>query len=969
MKKVWALFLSMVLLLSVTLPVATQVQAATISDVSTKSSRYTAINWAVDQGLMNLYTGNKFDLSGNVSEAQLVSMIGKLDYNYQHSYTTDMLYNYYGDLYMPLAGTYSKAKRNQLVTRGDFAVIYAAMRGLDLSEKHAVQYLYTQEITTGTNGQRTYEGYAPEKNLTRGDAAVFLYRATQKGKIQVDGFTKEPSAKDDKKITLPVNFVEHEGEAVEIKPGTPGENDVSANQQQAIKAVQSVAVDKQKLIANGRDYTKVSVKLKDSQGKAIPYTKSLKFRVTSQYYDWECNCYETTQENSSKGLLADGSSSQVATAVTAPYGPATDYIFSDGPDVTLFFQAPKATKSLKDHIILELVDETSANYATYRGQQIKIPIEYIPQPELRVSYEVFDATIGEYVGGGGNEQAGTASPIPGVAQGPMIVKAIDLDKKQFTRQVFSVDEPFPQVPYEHAYVSLAGYKITEQIFERIIEGYLDEGGRELTLQYTVDANGFPMYDLPYAVIPNSYASQFAGESQSYAVLMYLIDLLPSSISDFSMAYYDSVKTAESIARTIPANMFNVAPLSNYRGKVNGLYALAELADQTLLDELAASRPENMPSYTKFAVELYAPGGQKITNYKGQVEITYNGQTVVEPFSAGQAIKYFEGLKYGNGEVSVKLVNLNQDTRYKKILAGLDKEPTTKEVHVVTPINEMVCAPDMEVVFLVDNSGSMNGADPTNILNDRVANLVKSVGSDPSTAASFTTGTKIHYTNNAKIVSGQIAGISQPYDASQRSGGTAFKQAINKALNSYESSFDDRNVKRLLFVISDGKTNESITSILKNIKGVEIHTVALGDANKAKLKELAEATGGQYHYLSSTKNTNAVFNLMLQSLCGGKSSCPDLDGFETAEVTILPKKSRDSLFIEAKAYCEDVAYISVTFYSVDGNFELDLKYIGENMFELEYALNKIKNFNIYEEVEFVAFNEGGKKLTTQRVDIQ
>ena len=80
MRKTFALFLSVVLLLSTWLPFTTQVEAATISDVPTSNGKYTAINWAVDNGLLSLYTANKFDMNGNVSEAEMVTMFAKLDH-------------------------------------------------------------------------------------------------------------------------------------------------------------------------------------------------------------------------------------------------------------------------------------------------------------------------------------------------------------------------------------------------------------------------------------------------------------------------------------------------------------------------------------------------------------------------------------------------------------------------------------------------------------------------------------------------------------------------------------------------------------------------------------------------------------------------------------------------------------------------------------------------------------------------
>ena len=167
MKKTTVLFFSFILLLSTWLPYMPEVEAAAISDVPASNAKYTAVNWAVENGLMSLDAGKKFNLNGNVSEADMLLMFAKLDANYTPSVTTEMAYLYYGDLNIPLKGVLSKAKRSGLATRSDFAVVYAAMRGLDLSKVQAVQYLYTQEVATGTSGKKTYEGYAPDRSLSQ----------------------------------------------------------------------------------------------------------------------------------------------------------------------------------------------------------------------------------------------------------------------------------------------------------------------------------------------------------------------------------------------------------------------------------------------------------------------------------------------------------------------------------------------------------------------------------------------------------------------------------------------------------------------------------------------------------------------------------------------------------------------------------------------------------------------------------
>ena len=979
MRKSISIFLSILLLVSICFPYASSVQAATITDIKKNDSKYAAINWAVDNGLMSLYTGNKFDSNGNVTEAQLLGMFAKLDANYKYSNVADMFYNYYGDLNIPLEGAMSNAKRNSLVSRGDFAVIYAAMKGLDLTEVYAVQYLYTQEITTGSAGKKTYEDYKPSKNLTRGDVAVFLYRSVKKGQLAVEGLVKEASGKDNNKITLPINFVKNNGSAVELEKPTPSTNDISPNTVTANKAVQSIKVENKKLIANGLDTTMISIQLKDSNGKAIPYTKSLKFKVTSEYFG-KMDLDKILNDTSSNKEIY-----QTATAVTSPTGPATIFAYSDGGDLTFFFRAPKVTKSLKDNIIVELVDEVDSNYASYKNSQIKIPVEYIPEPELRITYEVFDATVGEYVGGenGGVDQ----SPItyPSLKQGPITISAINPDKKTFTltssNQDTSLSSIIKNPVYEYAYFTLAGYEISEQMFERIVQDYFEIGKtKTITLDYYLDSKGSAAYNIPFGVIPSQYINMFSSsDPQSYAVLMYLIDLLPSDISKFSMADYKSVKSAESIILSLTTSEINNTNLSKYRNKLNGLLALAELADKTLLDEQAANRPENSKSYTKIMVSLVAPGGQVITNYKGRVDIVYNGQTKTTPFNTntanvlddsghkGVAVAYFEGLVYGESTVTAKLSDVEADDRYKTLLKGLKNKEINKEVLVHPPIIENVCYSDMEVAYLIDESGSMNKVDPTNLVQSKTLELIRNIEASPSIAASFNTEGKLY----TKGESQSVSKYPNLYSISNRGGGSSMLNGLKIAASYFESDATDRSIQRIVILVSDGKTtNAELTKMANYAKerGFTIYTVAIGkqtDANQTFLKNLASETDGKYFSLTNINNISNVYNSIMQSLCGASPSCSLTNAFAKSEVVIL----RQSIFIEAEANCENMESVKVKFYSVNGEFEYNLKYIGKNMFELEYDIRKIHNFSIYEEVEFFAYDKSGKLLGNKKVKIQ
>ncbi|MFF5994490.1 VWA domain-containing protein [Lysinibacillus sp. KU-BSD001] len=969
MRKTFALFLSFMLLLSTWLPFAAQVEAANISDVPTSNGKYTAINWAVDNGVISLYTGNKFDMNGNVSEAEMLSMFAKLDANYKHSVTTDMTYLYYADLNIPLQGALSKAKRNNLVTRGDFAVVYAAMHGLDLSEVHAVQYLYASEITTGTNGKKTYEGYNPTRKLTRGDIAVFLYRMMQKGKLAVEGLKSAATGKDDSKVTLPLNFVSSQGNEVDLEQPEQKPSDVSPNTPNATKPIQSVEVEKKKLNANGYDTTLVTIKFKDSHGNTVPYDQSLKFKISSEYF--------TSIEfgiDKKQALKYDPKEIfQAPTAMTSPNGQSTAVAESDGGELNFFYRAPRMTKSLKDNILVELADVTAgSNFSSFKNSQIKVPIEYIVEPELRVTYEVYDGENYVGDGNGGQDHSAPAYPESVMKQGPITVSSINDDG---TLNVQSVAIK-PQ--YQYAKLTLAQREISEQMFERIVNDLLDNSGTgTIQLDYYIDENGNAAYNIPFSYIPNEYTSKFgSNEPQEYAVLLYLYELLPDKISDFSMADYKSVKSAQAIAQGISEAEIQNSSYKELRSVINGIMALAELADQTKADEEAAQRPGDMARYTKIAVTLVAPGGQIIKNYRGQVTIEYNGKKKTVPFNrsgasgsegAGQAIAYFEGVTYGKSTAKVTF-SPETDSRYEKLLKGLEGKVVEKEIIAHPPLNALdSCNRAQTLGVLVDESGSMKKADPYNIVNTETTKLINQLEIDPTYAFGFNTKSRFASEGMPLTPSDSI------FDYKYRGGGTSLVKGFD-ALKPYLKKEEAiGNIPKALIIVTDGNFSSTIKgdmiAFAKENK-IKIYTIAVGPSkniNSTTLKDIANQTEGAYFHLSNINNITNIYNSLMKSLCINYTEVcpPNFDSFQQTDVTI----GRTYLFIEAEANCGNVEKVKVKFYSVYGEVELDLKYIGLNLFELEHDIRKIHNFSIYEEVEFLAYDKAGNLLTSEKVKIQ
>ena len=976
MKKSIVTILCAILLFASNATFAVDVHASTrITDVNTSSTKDVAARWAVSKGLIQLTGNSRFNKNGVMSEAELVKAFAKLDHNYSYSLTNnDMMYNHYEELNIPLKGAMDRAKRNSAVTRGDFAVIYAAMFGLDLSEVQAVRYLYLNEITTGMTKAKTFESFNATKKLTRGDAAVFLHRMFQKKKnLRVEGLIATAKGTDNARITIPQGFLPNDSGDIEIDLGKPDTSDLPGNIEQAIKEIQKVEVEKEALIANGTDVTRVSIDFKNSFGEEVDPLQSLQFKVSSKYNN--SNVVGTNEDADSYVKIS-----------TNPSAATTSTVFSDGGDLSFYVTAPKATKSYRDVIYVELVNNNSTAFASYKNKRIEVPIQYAPQAELRVSYEVYDAFNANFVGGGVEAPDKWAILPTSIPTGLVNIYNMDIDEKTFNVTQNTAATGGLVVGYEGATLSVAGHPISEFLFERIVNQYFDDNEQNLSTLGVImssDINGNAAYDLPFSVVPNRFTSTFSsGDPEEYAVIAYLVSLLPSSINEFSMAYYDSVKKIQSIFGAIPETTVNTVPgLTALKTPISGLVQLADTEYQNQIDAQKAKQT----SHTKVKVSLVAPGGQIITNYRGPVVIEYNGVRQQVMFSTnttnvlndtghvGTAVAVFDDLKYGETKVNVTLPYYAGDTRYAKLLNNLYDKTQTETIVATPPLDDRACVMFTEVAVVVDASGSMNKYDPNNEVGRKARELIEKMEADPTIAVSYnTTGTL-----EKKGTKDQVIALGQSlYGLQNRGGGTSMKEGVRTAINNFET-IGDRSVKKAIIIISDGFTRTSDAAEIINLANnndIELHTITLGkqtDSNQSLMKRLANETDGSYTHASNATQLGTAFQVIYDKVvCSFSSSnevCTTTNMFQQASVVIGTKKV--DMFSELNANCTNIKAVKVRFMSGGGDLLIELEPIGHNFFDMSYPKYNLTNVDLRNEVEFVAYDADGKEVQTKKVQVQ
>ncbi len=983
-KRIMAILLSCLLIFSVGLPMnATPADAATnntIKDVKASHYSYQDVQWAVSNGYLTLDKLNKFYPNTQVKEWHMLKMLATLDKNYNFSIDQDVMYAYYGNLNVPLYGVSNTSKRNANISRGHFARIYAAMNGLDLSEAQAVQYLYLTEITNGTTGKRTYEDYKPNQTITRSDLAIFMHRIVKQGTVALEGLAETASGKDNGKVTLPNNFIESKGGSVEI-PLQPGKsvND-KENRPDVYKAVKNIDVESESLIANGIDSTLVTLQLRDSYGNDIPYDESLEFKVTSK-----------------AGATLSETGTNTSGNVTT--------VFTDGPELNVFVTAPALTKSVVDTIYFEMVNPTD-QYYTYKNQVIEASVRYVPTPELRISYEVFDPDQTEWAGGDVNPGV---KPLPALPQGIgdggttvnftekgiITVTDVNVDEKllegskwetytnQSTGQLTQGNVNSEEIQYGNAELKIEGQTISVWLFEKILDNliYGTEndtswgGAGNAKVMYTINKEGRATYDLQ-GVISDEITSKF--ESTLLSAIIYLLDdeILPK-VDSITLTHEESVVAIKALydrLSQIDKNLLQ-KEYADRIGKLEG--AVAKVAVLNKGKELQ-QRPEGMDRYTKVIVNLVAPSGVVITDYRGTVEIEFNGKTKLVSFDtntkdynkgtgyAGSAVVYFDDILYGYSTIKAKLVDT--DPRYTKVLESLYNKTVSKKAFTNSKFEQKSCK-NNEIAFLIDHSGSMKKSDKDNFTATKVKQMIQAAQVDPTHAYRF---------NNKSIfeASGASNTVATTQDLLKYQSKDANSTELIKSATTVINNFSNNNTNKVLVIITDGKAKKNGLENFKKsaeAKGVKIYTISVGkytSVNESLLQNLT-ANGGQYFNITDVHNLHSPFQSILKALCGGTidtgSMCLVADSLFN-EGSVRLTKTNVEMKAEINKSCTNVAKVIVVFTANSGTTMFELKNANNGVYKLSRKITQFKQFNLYKEIEIEAYDANDNLIATKDVTL-
>jgi len=939
-------------------------QAATkINDVPTNNSKFKAISWAVDNDLLSLNSANNFLPNEHLTEQELVVMFAKLDRNYALTYNDSVAYNFYSDFYLPFNGTYTTANRTKAVTRGQFARIYAAFKGLDLDEPQAVQYLYTNDISTGSTGPKTFANFNPSTKLTRGDSAEFLYRSVQNSSFAVLGLKRTAAGRDNDKITLPPGFMGSSN--TEFEEPKDNNNDFTGPEY-VNNALQSIDVEKTDLIANGQDSTLITVSLKACNGDPLPDDKSYTFRVTSSY----------------GAKIVDTS------------GEAVRNVQSDGSTVSAIVIAPKLTKSVRDTISFELINNTDPNMKCLVGEKLNAHVRYSPQPEMRIDYQVYDPANTDDENGNVTPPYVPYEKLPEFFTENIVnVHWIDREEKLFSigqqtnvtnalgnvenkyLQYGGSDTKYPALGYENAILQFENYNISVWLFEEIVEKRLKDSVNDtIEIMYMISDDGRPIYRIQG--IDDAIASQVENINPVGAIIQ-LMGYLPDE-KKLTLEHYDSVMKIYAIFTSL-SNYDRTVLLKYQGGKLLGQVEAYKKRVEALKESAeAASRPSGKDRYTKVMVTLVRPGGEIITDYQGTVKIKFDGVEKTASFvtntsdylnntgSPGTAVAYFDSVIYGKSKAEAILVN-KIDPRYATILKDLKDKTITKEIFTNPYFSKNSCSLATEVAYVVDYSASMKASDQTNYRGKKMMEVIDQIKAKNNIVIETNTKATI-------LGEGSTDNVLKKdlYKASKEKGATDIFAGIDLALSKFSN---DSKTSKAIIVVSDGKTSKSkMTKVLNDAKnkGVKVYTVSMGkksQVNDAILMQLAAETGGTYYHAIDNLQLHQVFQKIIDSiLCKtSSSSCVNPENvFE--ETTVTLRKGNITMNARIDGNCSNVAKVNVRFPSLSGDVQFELNKRSDSVYMLTKTVQTMQDFKVNNEIEFVAYDKDGKIIAIKTVSI-
>lgn len=170
---------------------------------------------------------------------------------------------------------------------------------------------------------------------------------------------------------------------------------------------------------------------------------------------------------------------------------------------------------------------------------------------------------------------------------------------------------------------------------------------------------------------------------------------------------------------------------------------------------------------------------------------------------------------------------------------------------------------VEIILVIDDSGSMDWNDPSNQRLSVAQDLVERLPANSKVGVvRFESGTDI-ITSQLSTDKEQVKSILTS-DYFHSSGGTMMYNAINDSFSLFESS--DSSIMKMMVVISDGDTEDTYfhSSIVSeaNEQGVKLYTVGLGSSTSyfyQYLEPLSNNTGAKFYLATNADELQDIYS--------------------------------------------------------------------------------------------------------------
>lgn len=170
--------------------------------------------------------------------------------------------------------------------------------------------------------------------------------------------------------------------------------------------------------------------------------------------------------------------------------------------------------------------------------------------------------------------------------------------------------------------------------------------------------------------------------------------------------------------------------------------------------------------------------------------------------------------------------------------------------------------DVEIVLVIDDSGSMTVNDSTNIRLKVAQDLINGLPANSKVGV-------VHFESGIIVLTQKLTDDKEKAKSYltayyfKSSGGTRMYSAINSAFTLFEST--DKTTMRIMVVLSDGATEDTsmhtaVINTAKN-KDVQVFTVGLGSSTNYftnYLKPLAESTGGKFYLAGEAIDLGLIY---------------------------------------------------------------------------------------------------------------